>query len=196
MKKVVPKDAVLVPEQAAKVFKGIIYDTYQWPQKLFDDSSATFEMLKRPDTVSAVCMVDGKILVLKEEQPHSGTRISFPGGRVDESDLSPLAAAQREVLEETGYSFKNWKLIQVRQILVKVEWFIYYFLATEADNIGATKHDAGEKIRLEKMSFAQVKNLSLHGIRFVSEGRELFEDSKSIDDLLQLPEFVGRHVDR
>lgn len=51
MKKVIPDNAVLVPDAAQHVFEGMIFDVYQWPQKLFDGSEHTFEMLKRPDTV-------------------------------------------------------------------------------------------------------------------------------------------------
>jgi len=36
--------------QAQRVFKGIIFDVYQWKQKMFDGSQGIFEMLKRPDT--------------------------------------------------------------------------------------------------------------------------------------------------
>ena len=105
MQKIVPDDSVLIPPEASRVFEGQIFDTYQWSQTMFDGSSHTFEMLKRPDTVTVMCVVDEKVLVIDEEQPHVGTRRSFPGGRVDDTDASVEAAAKREVLEETGYSF-------------------------------------------------------------------------------------------
>jgi len=33
MKKTIPADAVLVPDDAKRVFNGMIFDVYQWPQK-------------------------------------------------------------------------------------------------------------------------------------------------------------------
>ncbi len=36
-----------IPPNAKRVFKGIIFDVYQWQQKMFDGSKETFEMLKR-----------------------------------------------------------------------------------------------------------------------------------------------------
>ncbi|HEX5744244.1 MAG TPA: hypothetical protein VFX84_02225, partial [Candidatus Saccharimonadales bacterium] len=78
MKKVIPQDSVLVPDGAELAFKGMIFDVYQWPQKLFDGSEHRFEMLKRPDTANVICVVDDKILVLDDEQPHLGKRQSFP----------------------------------------------------------------------------------------------------------------------
>ena len=65
MQKVIPETAVLVPSQAEKVFTGQIFDVYQWQQTLFDNSQAMFEMLKRPDTVFTICIVDGRIVIIE-----------------------------------------------------------------------------------------------------------------------------------
>src|SRR5580700_6982763 len=58
MKKVIPATSVLIPDEARAIFHGQIFDAYQWSQALFDGSNHTFEMLKRPDTVVAICIVD------------------------------------------------------------------------------------------------------------------------------------------
>lgn len=105
MRKIIPKDAVLIPDAANRVFKGVVYDVYQWEQELFDGSHATFEMLKRPDTASVLPVVDNKVVILNEEQSHRGFKITFPSGRVDPADTSMLETAQRETFEETGYRF-------------------------------------------------------------------------------------------
>jgi len=198
MKKLVPDDAVLVPEEATLVFSGIIYSVYQWQQTLFDNSKTTFEMLKRPDTVATICIVDDKILVLEEEQPHSGVRTSFPTGRVDTSDESTLTAAKREVLEETGYSFNSWKLIGIEQPHTKIEWFIYTYVAWGASNQTTPHLDAGEKIELKQLPFETVKQWSLkpHKNSYMGESSAYFEPSKSIDDLQKIAEFQGQSVDR
>jgi len=80
MKKIVPINAVLIPDSAERVFEGKIYDVYQWPQRLYDGSTATFEMLRRPDTVQTIGVVGDKIIVLNDEQPNRGARLSFVGG--------------------------------------------------------------------------------------------------------------------
>jgi 8-oxo-dGTP pyrophosphatase MutT (NUDIX family) len=50
---------------------------------------------------------DGLHMLLTQRQPylrrHAG-QVAFPGGRIDETDLSPVAAALRETEEETGIS--------------------------------------------------------------------------------------------
>ncbi|HSX45864.1 MAG TPA: NUDIX hydrolase [Candidatus Saccharimonadia bacterium] len=196
MKKIIPKEAVLVPDNAGRVFQGMIFDVYQWPQKLFDGSEHTFEMLKRTDTVSVICIVDGKILVVDDEQPHLGARKSFPGGRVDAEDSSVIDAAKREIREETGYSFENWKLIQVRQPYRKIEWFVYVFVAWEPTGQREPALDPGEKIDVSELSFADLQWMVFDDVGYLGESRDVLKNIESVDDLLKLPDFEGQEVDR
>jgi ADP-ribose pyrophosphatase len=201
MKKLIPDDAVLVPDQAELAFRGMIFDTYQWPQKLFDGSEHRFEMLKRADTVSVICVIDGKILVVDDEQPHLGLRRSFPGGRVDAGEASAEAAARREIREETGYSFDSWRLIQVRQPYRKIEWFIHVFLAWDETGKQAPELDAGEKIDVRQLDFDELKARILaddgaSAQSYLGESRDVFGKVHNLEELLALPEFEGRMVDR
>lgn len=196
MKKLIPEDSVLVPEQAERVFQGKIFGVYQWQQPLFDGSEYTFEMLKRTDTVTAICIVDGKILVIDDEQPHLGKRRSFPGGRVDSTDADMESAVKREILEETGLSFKNWRLVKVSQPYRKVEWFVYVFLAWDVDERHEPRLDAGEKISAVELDFAELKSQVMDDTGYLGESRDLFKNLNDLDGLMTLPEFSGREVDR
>jgi 8-oxo-dGTP pyrophosphatase MutT (NUDIX family) len=196
MKKLIPQKAVLIPNNAQNVFKGRIFDVYQWPQKLFDGSTETFEMLKRPDTVIVICVVDNQILVVDDEQPHSGSRKSFPGGRVDPTDASIEDAAKREVHEETGYSFSNWRLIQVWQPHNKIEWFMHVLLAWGETGNEETHLDPGEKITLECYSLEDLKTLILSKTGYLGNAQDIIENLADIEQLLQLPAFTGQTVDR
>lgn len=192
MEKIVPQGAVLIPKQAERVFKGVIYDTYQWQQKLFDGSETTFEMLRRPDTVSAIGVVGNKIVVIDDNQPHRGNRLSFPGGRVDEKDGGTLTAAQREMHEETGYEFQNWRLAQVWQPQTKIEWFIYLFIAWDGAKTAEPHVDAGEKVGIKLLPFEKVKELVLAKTGYLGESEALFANINSLQELLGLPEFEGK----
>lgn len=196
MQKVIPVDSVLVPDKAERVFQGKIFAVYQWPQTMFDGSSETFEMLRRCDTVTAICVVDDKILVIDDEQPHFSTRKSFPGGRVDESDADITAAAKREVLEETGYSFKNWRLVRVWQPYRKIEWFIHVLLAWDVASKQQPHPDPGEKITLNILDFVSLKNLVMNKTGYLGENSFLFEHLEKTQDLLDLAEFSGQLIDR
>jgi 8-oxo-dGTP pyrophosphatase MutT (NUDIX family) len=196
MHKLIPHDAILIPEKAKRVFKGVIYDVYQWQQENFDDSVATFEMLKRPDTVSAICIVNDAVVVLDDEQPHSGSKLTFPGGRVDKADPDPLAAAKREILEETGYEFASWRLVGVMQPFAKLEWFVFTYVAWDVLGQSATNHDAGERITAELKAFDELKELAKNEAGFLGESRRLLEHAERLEDLKHLPECKGVMVDR
>lgn len=196
MKKPIPADAVLVPDEAKRAFTGSIFDVYQWEQTLFDGSTHTFEMLKRTDTVSVICVVDDKLLVIDDEQPHLGIRRSFPGGRVDSTDGTVEAAAQREILEETGYSFANWRLIKVSQPYRKIEWFVYVFLATEVTGKQEPALDPGEKITVHHASFDELKDMIAQDQGYLGESRDIFDSVTNLDELSVLPAFDGPIVDR
>lgn len=197
MKKIVPADSVLIPDNATLAFQGQIFGVYQWPQSLFDGSPATFEMLRRPDTVNVLAITDDhKILVLDDEQPHTGSRKCLPGGRVDPEDESIEAAAKRELLEETGYAFKNWRLIRVQQPHTKIEWFTCLLVAWGVESRQEPHLDAGEKITLSEVSFEELKTLSLNKSSFLNDLLSIIEDLKTVDDLVALPEFQGRTIDR
>ena len=99
-----------MPASAKMVFKGKIFEVWQWQQKMYNGTTQTFERLKRPDTVQVIPVVGSKILTQRQEQPdQSAPFFSFPGGRCDERE-DPLAAVKRELLEETGYVSKEWQL--------------------------------------------------------------------------------------
>jgi ADP-ribose pyrophosphatase len=196
LRKAIPIDSVLIPDQAQRVFEGEIFDVYQWQQKLFDGSEQTFEMLKRPDTVSVIAVAEDKILVIHDEQPHLGSRQSFPGGRVDSKDDDIEAAARREMLEETGYSFKNWRLVKVWQPYRKMEWFIYVWLAWDMSEQAEAHVDAGERIRVQRLDFSALKKLMHTRTGYLGESIDLFEDIDGVEQLLSLPEFQGTIVER
>ncbi|QQS64751.1 NUDIX hydrolase [Candidatus Saccharibacteria bacterium] len=195
MKKIIPTGVNLIPDRASKVFTGKIFDVYQWDQTLYDGSSGVFEALKRPDTVSVFAVVNDKIIILEDEQPHRSMVIALPGGRVDFDDTSTLEAAKREVKEETGYEFADWKLVYVNKPLEKIEWFIYTYIASGVKKISEPHIDAGEKIKVKFLSFEEVKNLALKGEKRFTEQDVLIKAS-GLRSFLEAPEFVGVEVDR
>jgi ADP-ribose pyrophosphatase len=188
MRSVIPKNAKLIPPEAKLVFKGILFDVYQWEQELFDGKKTTFEMLRRPDTVKVIAIKDGKIVMLDEAQPHYGRSYELPGGRNDFEGEDELACAKREVLEETGMTFKTWKLIKARQPAYKIEHFVYIFLATDFVNQVEPKIEAGEDITVKLVSFDDCFTYSRQEAgRYLPT--EILEEAGSLDGLLALPEY-------
>lgn len=197
MKERIPIGAKLIPAHAKKVFSGKIFDVYQWQQTMYDGSESTFEMLKRPDTVEVIAIKDGKVVVLEEEQPNSpNSYYALPGGRHDVPGESALQGAKRELLEEAGLTFKNWRLVGVIQPFFKCEWFIYFYLATDLeDEVPHQPESDGEKITVMTKTVAEIKTM----LKSDKKGHlpaELFDQLNTVEDILALPEFVGQEVDR
>ena len=141
-----------IPKNAKRVFKGIMFNVYQWKQKMFDGSKKTFEMISRAPSTDVIAITNNKILVLMQEQPTKPLFPSLPGGKIEKRH-SHLETAKRELMEETGYEAKKWKLLG--------EWFgaskLFYhesvFIAKNCKKVREQKLDSGEKIKVTFVSF-------------------------------------------
>ncbi len=137
-----------IPAQAACVFKGIVYDVYQWQQPLFDGSITTFEMLKRADTVVVIPLTaEGAVCYAWQEQPAKPPFLSLFGGRAEEGE-TPLEAAKRELKEETGFESSAWQLLRTCPVGGKIDWTIYIFVARNCVRVCEPHLDGGEKIEI------------------------------------------------
>lgn len=188
MRGFVPKNVKLIPDNAEMVFRGKIFDVYQWPQEMFDGTTETFEMLKRADTVEIIAIKDDKIVITRQRQPRKDWYYAFPGGRADIEGENELAAAKRELLEETGMEFRNWKLIKVVQPFAKVDWLVYTFLATDFVGQETQKLDAGEMIEVKEVSFAEMVKLTKEpNARDLKVNWDGLGEIKSLNELKNLP---------
>lgn len=154
-----PKSKQPLPPHAKRVFKGTIFDVYQWEQEMYDGSRAIFEKLKRPDTVVVFPVLpDGKIILTEQEQPGKQPFIGATGGRVDEGE-DILTAAKRELLEESGYIAEEFILWDSAQPISKIEWAIYTFIAKGLKKVADLDLDAGEKIKLKPVTLDELIEL-------------------------------------
>lgn len=144
------------------MFEGIIFDVYQWEQEQFDGSKKTFEKLTRPDTaVIFPVLPDGSILLIEDTQPAQQTYLCPPMGRVEPSDQSPQEAAQRELLEETGYRATELRPLYEFEPHIKIDWLIYAYVGVGLEKSGEPQSDAGERITLHPVSFDVLLELAV-----------------------------------
>jgi len=145
----VQKKMSRIPAHAERVFKGVIFDVYQWEQEMFDGSTETFEGLKRPNTVLVIPMIGDKVYYSLQEQPAHKPFLSLFGGRGDEGE-EPIETAKRELLEESGLESDDWYELRKYSIPGKFEWDVYYYVARNCRKTSEQNLDSGEKIEIRE----------------------------------------------
>ena len=142
-----------LPENAKKVFQGEFFSLYQYEVKGYDGAMRIFEKAKRRDTAMVVAITEDKKIILGlQEQPGKPLFTGLVGGQINEGE-DALAAAKRELLEESGYQAKDWLLFDAVQPVSKVEWAIYTFIAKGCKKVAEQKLDGAEKIELKLVDF-------------------------------------------
>ena len=148
-----------IPSEATCVAKGKFFEIYQWPQKLYDGSTAIFERVKRPDTASMIVITpDKKFLVTEQEQPSHKPFWGLLGGVVDPGE-QPEEAVKRELLEESGYQAKHWKKWFALQPSSRIEWTIHTFVGFDVEKIQEPHTEPGEKIVIHALTFEEFVEL-------------------------------------
>lgn len=86
-------------------FLHVVRDTVRLP----DGASATREFVLHPGAVAVVPLTDDGRIVLERQYRHptGQVMIELPAGKLDAGE-SALVCGQRELLEETGYSAREW----------------------------------------------------------------------------------------
>jgi ADP-ribose pyrophosphatase len=148
-----------LPKNAEKVFKGVLFDVYQWPQEVYNNSVRTFEKLVRKPSADVLAVVKDKIVILEQEQPTKPLFPSLPGGMIEENQ-APLEAAQAELLQETGFEAQQWSLAAEFFGSLKIFFHEYLFVARGCQKVVKQQLDGGEKIRVTFKKFEDFLQLA------------------------------------
>ncbi len=142
-----------IPDHATCVFRGILFDVYQWEQELFDGSTTTFEAITRIPSVQIIATTpDERIVLLREEQPYVGSFVSLPGGQVDRG-MTAEQAAQNELREELGMKCEDLVLWREKVFSSAIHWASHDFIAKRCRQVQAPEQEPGEKIEPFLVSF-------------------------------------------
>lgn len=157
-----PKSKQPIPDNAKKVFSGVLFDVYQWEQELFDGTKTIFEKLKRPDTVVVFPVLDdGRIILTEQEQPGKEPFVGATGGRVNNGE-DILEAAKRELLEESGYEASEFVLWDAQHPTSKIDYVVYTFIAKGLKKVSDINLDAGEKIKLKLVNLDEFIEIAIN----------------------------------
>jgi 8-oxo-dGTP pyrophosphatase MutT (NUDIX family) len=126
---------------------------------------APYYVIERPDFV-AILAIDLEDQVLLVRQYRHGVRamsLELPGGVFDCGENDPIAAARRELGEETGYRGGEFRLLVSLGVQpASATNFAHVVLATGVE-AGSPAPDEGEDIELVRVSRNQARTLALEG---------------------------------
>jgi ADP-ribose pyrophosphatase len=140
-------DAHLVETRldSVEILRGSFLHAMRDTVGLPDGGKATREYVIHPGAVMIVAQCDDGSLVLERQYryPVQAVMVEFPAGKLDPGEDS-LACAQRELLEETGYTAREWARAGVLHPVISysTEFIDIWFARGLA--LGPRKLDAGE----------------------------------------------------
>lgn len=180
----------ILPPQAKRVFKGVIFDVYQWEQELFDGTFATFEKLTRAETAIVLGVTEDKqIILIEDEQPDKPMRLQLSAGKTEEGE-SVEQAARREFLEETGYEIAELKPWYTNYPDQKLIWRVCTFVGTGCKKVAEPTPEAGERINVRLFTFDQfIEAVLSEDLRSVHLRMRILEaklDLKKMAELMSL----------
>lgn len=142
-----PDDAHLVETRIASVeiLKGKFLHAMRDTVGLPDGTQATREYVIHPGAVMIVAQCDDGSLVLERQYryPVQAVMLEFPAGKLDPGEDS-LACAQRELLEETGYTAREWARAGVLHPVISYSTEFIDIWFARGLTPGPRKLDAGE----------------------------------------------------
>lgn len=104
-----PKPATWKTVESSKVYSTRIFDLHHHRRHHHQRGHHDFYVLEAPDWVNIIPLTEDEQVVMVRQFRH-GTEdftLEIPGGMVDPEDLNPMAAARREMREESGYDSED-----------------------------------------------------------------------------------------
>lgn len=132
-------------------------DFYQIDEK----ETTSFFVIENPDWVNIIAVTKDEKVVLIEQYRQGAEEITLeiPGGMVDKGE-EPASCAERELLEETGYSAKEFIYLGKSRPNPALQFnWIYHFAAKDCEKTGKTNFDEHEDIRTKLVDISEVENL-------------------------------------
>ena len=127
------------------VFTGKLLNVKCDSVRLPDGSTSTREYIVHPGAVVIIPLLDAQTLVLERQfrYPVAATMLEFPAGKLDPQE-PPLACAQRELREETGYLAAEWAYAGKLHLAIAYSTEVLHVYFARGLSLQQRQLDAGE----------------------------------------------------
>lgn len=128
-----------------EVFRGSFLHAFRDDVALPDGGSATREYVRHPGAVVVVPLLDDGRLVVERQfrYPVGRVMVEFPAGKLDAGE-DPLVCGQRELLEETGYTAREWARAGQMHLAVAYSDEVIHIYFARGLVLGERQLDQGE----------------------------------------------------
>ncbi|MXV13682.1 NUDIX hydrolase [Hufsiella ginkgonis] len=120
-----------------------------------------YYVLEYPDWVNVVAITENNEVIIIRQYRHAAETVitEIPGGCIDPGE-TPLEAAKRELLEETGFLFESFEPIAALYANPATAFNkTYSYIARDGKKVQAQNLDGREEILVELVSLAKVEEM-------------------------------------
>lgn len=125
--------------------------------RLPDGRTASREYIIHPGAVVVIPMLDdGRVLVERQfRYPVGRVMTEFPAGKLDPGE-DPLVCARRELLEETGYTAREWASAGALHLAIAYSTEIIHIFFARGLQAGRQQLDVDEFLEVASMPVAEL----------------------------------------
>lgn len=142
------------------VYAGDYLKVHRDTVRLPNGASSTREYLNHPGAVMIMPLFEnGDVLVERQYRyPMRQVFVEFPAGKKDAGE-TPLETAQRELLEETGYTAQNYTHItDIHNALAYCDEVIHFYVAEDLYDSGQQQLDDNEFVQGMRVPLVELMN--------------------------------------
>ncbi len=164
--------------------KGRVFELVSENITLENGVTTDMEFVHHPGATAIVPMLNETEIILIQQYRHTLRDYiwEIPAGTLDPNE-SPITCAQRELIEETGYSAQNWQqLAEITPVPGYSDERIWIFVASAMEE-AAQNLDEDEILNVHKVRFDEAINMILRGE---------IQDSKTIAGLFLASAWVEK----
>lgn len=149
------------------IFNGVLVHLEREEVLLPNGKTSIREIIRHPGAVAMIPITkDDKIVLVRQfRKPLDRTVVEIPAGKLENDDTDPLAAAQRELEEETHYHAEKWQeLVTMYPTPAYLDEKFTLYLAEDLSKIEDPRaQDEDEFVEVLECTFEEAQHLKETG---------------------------------